>query len=63
MNTRTRYIGGPFDGGANPDDFIDEIEMRTPAGCGRYVREEDESGRPVYRWEPEVTAGGPATRA
>ncbi|MFP1625665.1 hypothetical protein ACLB9X_10930 [Streptomyces sp. 5K101] len=27
-----RYVGGPFDGGTNPDGVIDAIEMRTPAG-------------------------------
>ncbi|MEU0857501.1 hypothetical protein ABZ352_18960 [Streptomyces griseofuscus] len=49
-----RYVGGPFDGGANPDDFIDEIRMRTPLGAGRYVRSRDEeTGAEVYRWEPE----------
>ncbi|MFB8025962.1 MULTISPECIES: hypothetical protein [unclassified Streptomyces] len=48
-----RYVGGPFDGGINPEDFIDEIAMRTPAGSGRYVRAEDESGAVVYRWEPD----------
>jgi hypothetical protein len=48
-----RYVGGPFDGGSNPDTFIDEIAMRTPAGCGRYVLEQDEGGIAVYRWEPD----------
>ncbi|MFD7757875.1 hypothetical protein [Streptomyces sp. NPDC059757] len=38
-----RYVGGPFDGGTNPDTFIDVIEMRTPAGSGRYVRDQDGS--------------------
>jgi hypothetical protein len=51
-----RYVGGPFNGGSNPDAFIDEIQMRTPAGTGRYVRDRDEEGRDVYRWEPEASA-------
>ncbi|MEV0487272.1 hypothetical protein AB0I69_42570 [Streptomyces sp. NPDC050508] len=51
--SNARYVGGPFDGGSNPDTFIDEIAMRTPAGCGRYVLEQDEGGIAVYRWEPD----------
>ncbi|MEU7228872.1 hypothetical protein [Streptomyces chrestomyceticus] len=47
-----KYIGGPFNGGTNPDDFSDEIAMRTPLGNGRYVRDVDENGAAVYRWEP-----------
>lgn len=49
-----RYIGGPFNGGANPEAFIDEIQMRSPAGTGRYVLDQDDDGRDIYRWEPEV---------
>lgn len=53
-----QYVGGPFDGGTAPDDFIDRVDMRSPAGCGAYVRTVDEgSGVTVYRWEPEESAG------
>lgn len=44
-----RYVGGPFDGGSSLDSFIDMIEMRSPAGCGRYVFGQDEYGTAVYR--------------
>ncbi|MER7937886.1 MULTISPECIES: hypothetical protein [unclassified Streptomyces] len=52
----SRYIGGPFDGGSNPDSFIDEIVMRSPSGTGRYVQDTDQDGATVYRWEPEEEA-------
>ncbi|MFJ7054740.1 hypothetical protein ACIQU7_23820 [Streptomyces albidoflavus] len=49
-----QYVGGPFHGGRAPDDFIDRVDLRSPAGCGAYIREQDEtSGATVYRWEPE----------
>jgi hypothetical protein len=49
-----QYVGGPFADGTAPDDFIDRIDMRSPAGCGSYVRTVDEgSGLTVYVWEPE----------
>jgi hypothetical protein len=57
MSASPRYVGGPFHGGVNPDDFIDQIEMRSPAGLGRYVLDRDEHDRPIYRWEPEVAVG------
>lgn len=50
-----RYVGGPFNGGSNPDAFIDEIQMRSPAGTGRYVRDQDDEGQDIYRWEPEAS--------
>jgi hypothetical protein len=51
-------MDGPFNGGAAPDDFIDRVDMRSPAGCGAYVRMVDEeSGVTVYLWEPEETDG------
>lgn len=62
MSTPMRYVGGPFDGGIQPDDFVDEIQMRPARssgyGPGRYVRGEDEAGTPIYRWEPEEDADG-----
>ncbi|MEV7960275.1 hypothetical protein [Streptomyces sp. NPDC088141] len=54
-----RYVGGPFDGGENPDELIDEIEMRTPAGTswttttaeqrstGGFLLRNDRLGMPV----------------
>ncbi|MFJ7004231.1 hypothetical protein ACIQWY_30000 [Streptomyces albidoflavus] len=49
-----QYVGGPFDGGCAPEDFVDRVDLRSPAGCGAYIREQDEtSGATVYRWEPE----------
>ncbi|MGW0033006.1 hypothetical protein ACWDXD_24715 [Streptomyces sp. NPDC003314] len=61
MNTHVPYIGGPFAGGANPDSFIEEIAMSSPAGVGRYVLEPDpdEEGRQVYRWIPEKKTSEP----
>ncbi|MFE1206428.1 hypothetical protein ACFW5V_32595 [Streptomyces sp. NPDC058762] len=53
MSSSVPYVGGPFAGGANPDPFIDEIQMRSPAGTGRYILSEDDHGRPVYQWQPE----------
>ncbi|MFK0159185.1 hypothetical protein ACIQVK_44830 [Streptomyces sp. NPDC090493] len=51
-----QYVGGPFDGGTAPDDFIDRIDMRSPAGTGAYVLTRDEeTDTQVYRWEPEET--------
>lgn len=47
-----RYVGGPFDGGSTPETSI-EIQMRTPAGNGRYVLDQDEEGVAVYRWQPD----------
>jgi hypothetical protein len=53
-----QYVGGPFDGGAAPDDFIDRIDMQGPAGSGTYARTlDEESGVTVYRWEPRDPAG------
>ncbi|MER6616324.1 hypothetical protein [Streptomyces xantholiticus] len=50
-----QYVGGPFNGGTAPDDFIDRIDMRSPMGSGAYVRTENEgTGVTVYRWEPET---------
>ncbi|MBG7704831.1 hypothetical protein HCJ76_43920 [Streptomyces sp. MC1] len=48
------YVGGPFDGGYNPDGEIDAIDIRRGGGheCGRYVLAEVD-GRQVYQWEPE----------
>jgi hypothetical protein len=57
-----RYVGGPFDGGSNPDTSIDEIKMRSPAGCGRYVLGMDENGVAAYRWEPDQDCGGQQPR-
>ncbi|WP_228984237.1 hypothetical protein [Streptomyces sp. DH12] len=51
--TGMRYIGGPFDGGHNPDSFIDEIAISSPAGRGRYVRARGDDGVEVYVWEPD----------
>lgn len=49
-----QYVGGPFAGGTAPDDFIDHIAMRSPAGTGTYVLTQDEeTDTQVYRWEPE----------
>ncbi|MCG8971799.1 hypothetical protein [Streptomyces sp. CL12-4] len=57
-----QYVGGPFAGGTAPDDFIDRIDMRSPAGTGAYVLAQDEeTGTQFYRWEPEA-AGQGATR-
>ncbi|MFI7415315.1 hypothetical protein ACIBU0_42445 [Streptomyces sp. NPDC049627] len=59
-----QYVGGPFDGGKAPDDFIDRIDMRSPAGSGAYVLTRDEeTDTQVYVWEPEKseTAGQQAS--
>ncbi|MFE6639567.1 hypothetical protein ACFVFT_38365 [Streptomyces tendae] len=49
-----QYMGGPFADGTAPDDFIDRIDMRSPAGNGAYVLTRDEAtGLRVYEWEPE----------
>ncbi|MEU9925112.1 hypothetical protein AB0H51_28155 [Streptomyces griseoluteus] len=46
------YVGGPFDGGHNPDGEIDGIQIRNGRVAGQYVLAEQD-GRRVYRWEPE----------
>ncbi|MET9776200.1 hypothetical protein ABZ023_18400 [Streptomyces sp. NPDC006367] len=51
-----QYVGGPFDGGRAPDDFADRVDMRTPRGCGAYVRQDTEEGVTVYRWVQEGAA-------
>ncbi|MFC8538030.1 hypothetical protein ACFUJY_29520 [Streptomyces sp. NPDC057249] len=48
-----KYVGGPFDGGTNPDPFMDQIAMRTPLGAGTYVKEADENGTEVFHWVPD----------
>lgn len=48
------YVGGPFDGGRNPDAFSDSIEIRRGGSneSGAYVLTE-ENGGPVYRWKAD----------